>query len=74
MCICKEYYSAASQQNIANSFWGKPISQHCVRDFLRGKRDGRMKCEHVRYLKGAKLYVDDALVILMGQVNAEMEQ
>jgi hypothetical protein len=33
-----------------------------------------MKHECVRWLKGAKLYLEDALVIWMEQVNAQMEQ
>jgi hypothetical protein len=45
MCVYKEQYSAARQQNVANSFpllWNKPVSRHCVGGIIR-KNNWRTK-------------------------------
>jgi hypothetical protein len=75
LCACKEHYSGARQQNIANCsspFWGNPISWHCVGDILSEEKKWENEtCKNVKMLKGAKLKRPGGCVRLMGCVNGK---
>jgi hypothetical protein len=72
VCVFREQYPSARQQNIINYFsslWGKPFSWFYSGDILGG---GDETCESLKWLKGEKLEdLEDALVSWIGQVHTK---